>query len=225
MPWQFYLALLLSVATLVVAVLRVRAETAGEQEQVYLYRPLTMALISLVAMVAPQPVSIFYKGAIVLALLLAVMAEAVMMVRGTATIVAVIFVSLIAVLYLFAFTSQLRWAWPTPWALFIPLILVAVVRFLGPFLGEFWFPALAFMVILALATWMALEQFVQIGTPWSVAALFGILAVDSAATILGLREFRGGFRGDRLLMLSTYAIGQWLIAVSVWGGLRLPFVG
>lgn len=102
MPWQFYLAILLSVAAVVLAVLRIRAEHVGDQESVYLYRPLTMLVIALVAMVAPQPVSVFYKAAVVLALLLAILGEAVMMIKGTPLMVGVIFVSFIGLLYFFA---------------------------------------------------------------------------------------------------------------------------
>lgn len=225
MPWQFYPALLFSLGALVTAILRIRAEARGDTDTVYVMRPLTMLLIALVAMTAPAPVSIYYKGALVLALLLAILGEAIMMIRGTPTMVGVIFVSLIALLYFFAFASQLQWAWPTPWALLIPLAVAGIYWYFSPHLGEFWFPGLAFMVLLALATWMALEQFDQYPALWSAAALGGILAVDGAAVILGIREFRTGFRWDAQVMAGLYYFGQWLIAVSIWGGLGMPFVG
>ncbi|MCB0162331.1 MAG: hypothetical protein KDD83_29540, partial [Caldilineaceae bacterium] len=65
MPWQFYLAVIFSLAAVVLAVLRLRIEAAptGSGEQSYVYRPLAMLAIALVAMVAPEPVSVFYKGA------------------------------------------------------------------------------------------------------------------------------------------------------------------
>ncbi|MCB0075747.1 MAG: hypothetical protein KDE20_30050, partial [Caldilineaceae bacterium] len=139
MPWQFYLAVIFSLAAVVLAVLRLRieADPTGSGEQSYVYRPLAMLAIALVAMVAPEPVSVFYKGAIVLALLLALLGETVMMVKGTPLMVGVIFVSFCALLYFFAFGSTVDLQWPTPWALLIVLYVGAVYYLLGSRLGEF----------------------------------------------------------------------------------------
>lgn len=225
MPWQFYPALVCSLGAFVTASLRIRADATGDVDTTYILRPLTMVLIALVAMMAPAPVSVFYKGALVLALLLAILGESIMMIRGTPTMVGVIFLSFIALLYLFAFSSQLAWGRPTPWALlFLPAV-AALYWIFRAHLGEFWFPALALMVILILATWMALEQFVRDPALWSTAAFAGMLSIDGAAVILGLRTFRMGFRWDAHVMAGLYYLGQWLIAVSIWGGVRMPLIG
>ena len=221
MPWQFYLAVIFSLAAVVLAVLRLRieADPTGSGEQSYVYRPLAMLAIALVAMVAPEPVSVFYKGAIVLALLLALLGETVMMVKGTPLMVGVIFVSFCALLYFFAFGSTVDLQWPTPWVLLIVLYVGAVYYLLGSRLGEFWFPGIIFMLLLALATWMALEAFVQVRQPWALVGLVGVVALDGAATLLGVNEFRDGFRDSRLTMLGLYYLAQLLIAISVWGTL------
>lgn len=219
MPWQFYLAVIFSLAALILTVLRLRAEAAGAQDKVYTYRPLVMLCIALVAMVAPEPVSVFYKGAVVLALLLAILGEAVMMIKGTPLMVGVIFVSFCAILYFFAFASLVSLAWPTVWALLIPLFVAALFYVFKSSLGEFWFPGIVFMALLALATWMALETAFQVRATWAFVGLAGITALDTAAALLGIDQFRGGFRGGRYVMFSFYYMAQWLLAVSVWGTL------
>ena len=110
MPYQIYIGGLFSVAALVLLGLRLWAEHRGEQDRVYLYRPLTMVSIAMVAMVAPEPISVFYKGAIILALLLALGGEAIMMISGTPIMVGVIHVSLVSFLYFLAFPSQVSMA-------------------------------------------------------------------------------------------------------------------
>ena len=219
MPYQIYIGGLFSVAALVLLGLRLWAEHRGEQDRVYLYRPLTMVSIAMVAMVAPEPISVFYKGAIILALLLALGGEAIMMISGTPIMVGVIHVSLVSFLYFLAFASQVSMAWPTVWALLIPLYTAVVFYLLASHLGEFWFPGLAFALLLALMTWMALETVAQHGVLWAWLALAGSLSLDVAATILGWRTYRRGFRFDGVLLAVAYVIGQWLVAASVWGPL------
>lgn len=108
---------------------------------------------------------------------------------------------------------------PAFWALLILLFAAVVYYFMARTLGEYWFPGVVFLVLLTMATWMALEAAVQTRQLWAWLALGGALALDTAAVILGVNLFRSGFRHSRDLMHGFYYLAQWLIAVSVWGTL------
>ena len=45
----------------------------------------------------------------------------------------------------------------------------------------------------------------------------------TSASIFGVHYFRGGMKGDRLAFTASYHIGQWFVALSVWGLGLIPF--
>jgi uncharacterized membrane protein YhhN len=213
-----YLAALLSVAVLVVTIVLTRTELRASGGRMMPMRPLATLLIMLIAILAPAPVSPFFKGAIVLGLALSLVADAFLLMASTPLIVGVALNLIVYLLYCVAFASRTVLQWPTLWLLLLLLYAAFWYRLLAPSLREIKGDVIAYMVILFLMSWQALEMGLQAGGWWAYVALLGALLLVLADSLRGLIQFRGPVKGGAPVALSVYFVAQWLIAVSVWGG-------
>lgn len=222
MTFNHYVGLLLAIATPVLSFLCVRESTKDNPEKLFIFRPLTMVVIIFLAILAPAPVSLMYKGAIIMGLMIALTGDALMMIPGTPFIVGLISFSFVALLNFFGFASVVTLQVPSPFGLLILLYAVAIFWVLRNHLGEFWFPAVMLIVFMSLMTWQALEMLVQNPSLWAFFGLLGAGLLGAAATLFGLRHFRAGVRGDQMMLTASYHIGQWCLALSVWGVALTP---
>jgi uncharacterized membrane protein YhhN len=214
--------LALSIAALVFGILHVRAEFREQTDKVAIYRPLTMIVILVIALIAPSPVSAFYKGAIILALVLSIVSDLLMMIPGTPLVIGMVGFTAVSSLFFLAFGSVTALRIPTPWVILLLLYGALLIWRLWPNLGELRGPTTVFMGVLGLAVWQAMELSVQIGQPWALFALVGSVSLVIASSVLGLDYFLPLFRGKLVLFFSAYYIGQWLIAASIWGRGLIP---
>ncbi len=86
---------------------------------------------------------------------------------------------------------------------------------LWPGLGPLRVPVLAYMLVLLVMAWQALErsrQGAHEGAWWAAVGAVLLVASDAA---LELARFRGDFPGARSVVLATYYLAQWMIATSV----------
>ncbi len=217
MTFNHFFGLLLAIATPVLALLCVQESTKENPEKLFVYRPVTMLVILFLAILAPQPVSPMYKGAIIIGLTIALLGDSLMMIPGTPFIVGLISFSFVALLNVFAFGSEVTFQVPSPAGLLILLYAVAYFWMLRKQLIEFWFPTVVLIVFMSVMVWLALEMFVQNAALWSFFGLLGATLLGAAASLFAFRFFRSGMRGDRLMMMGAYHIGQWCLALSVWG--------
>ncbi|HMN31670.1 MAG TPA: hypothetical protein PKE45_26210, partial [Caldilineaceae bacterium] len=119
---QLILAFVLTVAALVVATLFIRPGVARQPAQPMLYAPLGMALLAVVALLAPTPLDFVHKGAIVLGLILALIAVVFFSLEGTPPVVGFAQMLITYMLYFVASAVLTAWGWPTPWELVVLLI-------------------------------------------------------------------------------------------------------
>jgi uncharacterized membrane protein YhhN len=217
MTINHFFGLLLAIATPILALLCVRESTREDPEKLFVYRPVTMLVILFLAVLAPQPVSPIYKGAIIVGLIIALLGDSLMMIPGTPFIVGLVSFSFVALLNAYAFGSEVALRVPSPAGLLVVLYAVALFWALRKQLIEFWFPTVVLLVFMSVMVWLALEMFVQDSALWSFFGLLGATLLGAAASLFAFRHFSSGMRGDRLLMMGAYHIGQWCLALSVWG--------
>jgi uncharacterized membrane protein YhhN len=217
MTFNHFFGLLLAIATPVLSFLCVRESTKDNPEKLFVYRPVTMIVIIFLAILAPQPISPMYKGAIIIGLVIALMGDSLMMIPGTPFIVGLVSFSFVALLNFMAFGSEVSFQIPSPVGILILLYAVAFYWVLRKSLIEFWFPTVMLIVFMSLMVWQALEMFVQNMAPWSFFGLLGATLLAAAASLFAFRYFRSGMKGDTLMMMGAYHIGQWCLALSVWG--------
>lgn len=217
--WQLYLAALFAVGALVTGVLHIVAEYKEDKAKVYLYKPLTMILVMAVAITAPQPVSLFYKGAIILGLILSLVGDIFLMLPGRLLLAGLMLFLIAHIVYIYAFGSVTHWAIPSPWTLALLLIGGGIYWLLAPHLREMKWPVVIYMAAILLMAWQALEMYTQVSTLWTLAALAGALLFVASDTALAFNEFRQKFAHAHTLVLGTYYVAQLLIAFSAhqWG--------
>ncbi len=192
----------------------IRAEYRGPRWQVYLFKPMTTALILLVALASPHTPGAFYRGAILAGLLLSLAGDVFLMLPRDRFVAGLVSFLAAHLCYIAAFSSGVALGL-SPWTT-VPLLVVAVILLwlLWPHLGSMRLPVLLYVAVILCMAWRALARWQQVGGGEALGAAVGALLFVASDSALALDRFRGRFRSAQLVILSTYTIAQWLIASS-----------
>jgi uncharacterized membrane protein YhhN len=178
----------------------------------------TAALLAawLVALLTPASTNIFYKGAILLGMLLALLAFLVRQSNFLPTYVVHAHLLITYALYALAFASQTS-GWPTPWSILLIIVAGLLYYYFYPTLYELWSTAAIYALLIFLASWQALELAVQYPYNWMTWAAFAGMLLLTIATLL---EAQARFRPLRptwlVAAMPVFVIAQLFIAWSVW---------
>ena len=214
---QIYFAVALSVAALVAWVMALRSSDTSPQSNRMAYTLAPLGAAWLVALLTPPSDHLYYKGAVVLGMLLALIAVAMRASNFLPSYAAHAHLVLTYALYGLAFGSQTS-GWPSPFALLLFAIAGLLYYWLYPTLAELWSSVAIYGMLMLLAAWQALELAVQQPSAWiGWVALAGMLL----ATIATMLEAQARFRNFRPTWanasLPVFALAQLVIAWSIWG--------
>ena len=207
--------ILLSALAFISAILHLRAEYRGRRRHVYLFKPLTMLFIILIAWQTKNPVSSFYKYAILCGLIFSLAGDIFLMLPTDRFISGLLSFLVAHLFYIAAFTFE---GARSPGVLVaVPLLIYGalMLRILLPHLGSMKAPVLIYMLVILIMAWQALNRWMA--TPaeqGSALALAGALLFVVSDSLLALNRFKGRFRGAQAYIMSTYFTAQWLIALS-----------
>jgi uncharacterized membrane protein YhhN len=187
----------------------------GRRRLHYAAKPLATALVLLLAVLAPAPVSGVYRGLVALGLALSLAGDVFLMlprdrfVAGLASFLAA------HLCYIAAFASQSQ-----PPSYFVPIVVLAaygavLLRLLWRHLGRLKAPVLAYALVLLGMAWMAAEQWNEAASPRAFLALAGAVLFVVSDSALALDRFRRRIPGAQAIILATYWAAQALIALSV----------
>jgi uncharacterized membrane protein YhhN len=204
----------LSLLALASALLCVRAECAGRRGRVYLFKPLTIALVVLIALEPKHAAAGAYRPLVVAGLLCSLAGDVFLMLprdRFVAGLVCFLFAHLCYVAAFFGdgAADGPRWA-ALPLAVYGALML----RGLWPRLGRLRGPVVVYVLVILLMAWAATARWLAAGAGGRLAAAAGAWLFVVSDSALALNRFRGEFRGAQAVILSTYFAAQWLIALS-----------
>ena len=206
---------LISLLILLSATLLIRAEYVSPRSHVYFFKPLTTCLVILLAWQVKQPVTAGYRVAILAGLSFSLIGDIFLMLPADRFIAGLVAFLIAHLCYIVAFTSRTGFQLSIPWL--IPCLLIGgvMLALLWPHLGGLKVPVLVYMVVILVMLWQALGQLGR-ETQLSVllAAIGAVWFVISDST-LALNRFREPFAASRAIVLSTYYLAQWLIALSV----------
>ncbi len=179
----------------------------------YLFKPLTMVLICLTAILGGSDLSV-YKMMIIAGLVCSLAGDIFLMLPADRFLPGLIAFLFAHLCYITAFASDiisLSW-WPL-----IPLIIWAIVfyLFISSALGKLKIPVIIYVVIILMMTWLAWERWIQTKQSETLLVLIGAVLFAISDTILAADRFKGVFKPARALRLAVYFAGQWLIASSV----------
>ncbi len=181
----------------------------------YVTKPLTTALILVPVIVLLPESESAYVALIAGGLAFAILGDILLMLPEERFVLGIGSFAATHALYLAAFISAAGIALVNPST--IPLLLFAVImtRFLWSGLRKsLQIPVLAYIVLITIMTTQAIGAAVeQEGTGLALAAAGAILFIASDS-MLAINRFRVPFKAAQALVLSTYWLGQWLIALS-----------
>ena len=205
----------LSLLALASALLTIRAEYKGPRRQVYVFKPLTVVLVSLIALQTKHATTPQYKQLIVAGLLCSLAGDVLLMLpreRFVAGLVCFLFAHLC---YIAAFTvadgARALSAWG---AVALLLYGALMLRLLWPRLGKLKAPVAVYVAAILLMAWQALNRWLAAGGAGGALALAGALLFVASDSALAWNRFRGEFKSAQALVLGTYFAAQWLIALS-----------
>ncbi|HEX8138821.1 MAG TPA: lysoplasmalogenase [Pyrinomonadaceae bacterium] len=206
---------LLSALVLGSALLHLGSYAQGLRRAVYLFKPLTIILIILVAAVAENQVSHFYKYAIMAGLVFSLAGDIFLMLPRDCFIQGLVSFLLAHLCYIAAFTFEARAAerrllYAVPFLLYGGVML----RVLLPGLGRMRAPVVVYMLVIMLMAWQALNRWTGTGQEGSGLACSGALLFVVSDSILALNRFKRPFPAAQTYVMSTYFMAQWLIALS-----------
>ena len=206
---------ILTAAAICSAVVHIRAEYRGPRYRVYVFKPLTMVFIVLIAILVKQPEVSVYKYAIIAGLLCSLAGDVFLMLPSDRFVAGLASFLTAHLLYITAFVSGTGFRfsyWPLA-----PFVLYGIVTFriLSPHLGKMRVPVIVYMLVILAMGWQAWERLIQTGQTGALLASVGAVFFIVSDTSLAVNRFRVQFKGARVLTLGTYFAAQWLIALSV----------
>jgi uncharacterized membrane protein YhhN len=210
--------LILSPLVLLTTFLTIRAEYRGPRWQLYVCKPLTTTLIFLIALGRAATSPRAYAIAIIVGLLCSLAGDIFLMLPTDRFIAGLVSFLLAHLAYSVAFsTAAGATLSPRSAALLLPLLLYGAIiyRRLWPHLGALAPPVLVYMLVIVAMAWRALDLWVQLRTPVAFAAALGAILFVASDSLLALNRFVGKFAAAQALILGTYFVAQWLIALSV----------
>lgn len=179
---------------------------------VYLFKPLTTVLIMIIAGLANTGESSTYQTLIITALVFCLMGDVFLMLEdkflqglGSFFVAQLLF----SAAFYGADNST------TPWL--IALLAgagISIYGFLYPFLGKMKFPVLAYFVVILLMTWCAWERLITQNTTTTLLAAIATVIFMASDLTIALDKFRKSFKSAQAIILSTYFLAIWLIAIS-----------
>jgi uncharacterized membrane protein YhhN len=208
------LMVILTLLALFSASLHIRAEYYGPQYHIYLFKPLTMVFILLIAVQAGKPDAVLYKYAIIAGLICSLAGDVFLMLPSDRFVAGLVSFLIAHLFYIAAFTSGTGFGFS--WRL-LPCVIYGIVIFsiLSPSLGKMKLPVLVYMMVILVMAWQAWERWSQIGQSATLLAFLGAVLFLISDSALAINRFRGRYESAQALILSTYFAAQWLIALSV----------
>jgi uncharacterized membrane protein YhhN len=205
---------ILTVLAYVSAFLAILAVYQNRRLTHYLFKPLTIVFIILIALQLKYPISSLYRYMILAGLLLSLAGDIFLMLPRDYFIQGLASFLIAHLFYIAAFLHESGRSLSL-WGA-IPFLIYGglMLRVLWPYLGKMRLPVMLYMLAILLMGWTALSRWMLTGQPGSLLAMFGALAFIASDSLLALDKFKGRFRSAQFLILSTYFTAQWLIALS-----------
>ncbi len=209
------LTVILTLLAILSASLHIRAEYYGPRYHVYLFKPLTMFCILLIALLAGKPDVLLYKVAVIAGLVCSLAGDVFLMLPSNRFVAGLVSFLVAHLFYITAFTSGTGFGfswWPLALCLIYGLFMF---RILSPHLGKMKWPVSVYMVVILVMAWQAWERWNQTGQSEALLAFLGAVLFTISDSALAVNRFRGRYQSAQALILSTYFAAQWLIARSV----------
>ena len=194
--------------------LTILAEYFGPRRTVHICKPLTIALIILIALQSKQPTSVFYQPLIVIGLLFSLAGDVFLMLPRDRFIQGLLSFLCAHLCYIAAFGFDGGRATPLWSALPFLLYAALMLRLLWPTLRKMKVPVVVYTLAISVMAWLALTRWLASADAGRLLALVGALLFVASDSFLAVNRFKGRTRLAQFSILSAYFAAQWSIALS-----------
>lgn len=199
-------------AILVSALLTIVAQARGWRTGVYVFKPLTTALILGLALFGGPAVDPLYRALVAAGLVLSLVGDVFLMLPRDRFVAALVSFLLAHLCYIGAFGFGVSARTPLIAGALL-LYGIVLLRVLWRGLGRLRVPVIVYAAVLLAMAWQAWEWSVT-GEPGRIAAAAGATLFVISDSALAVDRFARPFRHARALILATYYAAQTLIALS-----------
>ena len=206
--------LILTILAIISAAFQLWGEYQGPPMLIYIFKPLTMILIIIIALLAKNPPSKKYKIAIIAGLIFSMFGDIFLMLPADLFLAGLVSFLVAQLIYTYAFRSGR--AFRFRFIAILPFLIYGVLVFwnLSPGLVGLEIPVAIYIVVILIMAWQAWDQWDDTRARWALFALFGAVLFVISDTILAVNKFGEPFLAARAMTLTTYFSAQWLISKS-----------
>jgi uncharacterized membrane protein YhhN len=207
--------IVLTLAAAASAILHIWAEYIDFRIQIYVFKPMTMACILMIAVLRTKEAPSFYAFALIAGLICSLAGDVFLMLPSDRFVPGLISFLIAHLFYIAAFTYGRRIR--PALSFLIPFVLYGIFIYLilSPYLGDMKLPVAVYIVVILVMAWRAWERWSFTGEKAAMLAFIGAVLFIISDSILAINRFREPFVLGRALNLSTYFAAQWLIALSI----------
>ena len=206
--------LILTILAIISASIHMFGEYQGPDYLIFIFKPLTMVFIILIAVLAKDPPSGRYKIAIIAGLIFSMIGDVLLSLPMDLFVIGVFSFLIAQLIYTYAFrvgrSFRLRFLALLPFAVYGILIFVILL----PGLNAMTLPVAAYVIVIMVMAWQAWDQWDDKRTQWALLAFIGAVLFVVSDSLLAINKFGEPFLAARALTLTTYFSAQWLISNS-----------
>ena len=186
----------------------------GPRTIVYIFKPLTMLLIIGIALIRSSDDK-RYRNFIVAALCLSLVGDVFLMLPSDQFVPGLVSFLFAHLFYIAAFRTRptgLLSAW---FGLVCASYGCVMLWFLFPNLGDMKLAVSIYVAVVLLMGWQALSRWAENRAQRASLAALGAVLFVASDSLIAINRFNGRFRLADLLIMSTYFIAQWFMALSL----------
>jgi uncharacterized membrane protein YhhN len=201
----------LSIIALISAILTIYANLQKNEKLQFIFKPLTMLAIILIAFFNSSTPITFYQTMILVGLIFSTVGD-VFLIKDKQFFVQGLVAFLIGhICFVIAFYTTPNW-----------LSLIAYLAYVVFFLNILWrdlgslkIPVIVYSLALAAMSWFALSRTIENHNHHTFHAFLGSLMFIISDSLLAYNKFKSPIPLSSVWILATYFLAQWLIALSV----------
>jgi uncharacterized membrane protein YhhN len=197
------------------AILCIRAKYRGPKIHIYLFKPLTTIIIFAIALYVGSDNQSLYKYFIASGLIFCLFGDIFLILPSKKFIYGLTSFLFAHLLFSIAFASSFKIV--VTWWLMAGFTFIAIIlaKILLPSVEKIKIPIIVYILIISLMAWLSWERFKILNDTFSLLAAVGTLFFLVSDSALALNKFKKKFKRAELIILSTYYLSIWLIALSV----------
>lgn len=180
----------------------------------YIFKPMTTLSIALLCWYLAPEIN-DYVWLILLGLLLSTLGDIFLMLPKDRFIPGLVSFLIAHVIYIFAFSKHINVTYT--WALILPLILIAMtyLTLLWSSLADMKIPVFVYMSVIVIMAWVSGERYFGLDNSASLYAFAGALVFLFSDATLAFDRFKKQFHSAYAVIIVSYYVAQYLIALSV----------